>query len=97
MNYKYINPNTHRSWSDKGCSLQNDNPVNEGASCSCSHTTNFAILMQVVDGKVSIADNVSNPLCTWALANLDNLIRTQMCMHIFFLVVEFGDENLFSN
>ena len=42
-------------WSDYGCYLVKTDEGAEGdISCYCNHTTNFAVLMQVVDSAVSI-------------------------------------------
>ena len=58
-------PPVHRnqvngSWSSKGCSLINRTDTK--VVCSCNHLTNFAILMQLGEAKVSCKVKYSYPV-----------------------------------
>lgn len=48
------------SWSSKGCSLINRTDTK--VVCSCNHLTNFAILMQLGEAKVSYKVKYSYPV-----------------------------------
>nr|XP_026691903.1 uncharacterized protein LOC100183204 isoform X1 [Ciona intestinalis] len=63
FNCMYLTLNN--DWDTRGCHVVNVNTSNKTVTCACNHTTNFAILLQVVPPKLTATDTATLQLISY--------------------------------
>ena len=77
-----------RMWSTYGCEVVNSGEEDDvdDVRCQCNHTSNFAILMQIVPFKVSKRD-VCTAQVIYYLSPSNVCLRARACMYNLYMYV----------
>ncbi|XP_060078555.1 adhesion G-protein coupled receptor D1-like [Ylistrum balloti] len=79
-------------WSDKGCFLLHTNA--SASTCHCNHTTNFAILMQVRDVKITAIDQTVLSIITYIGCSV-SLLTQLITVTVFVCVGTLNSERVY--